>query len=168
LAASMRFTSTGSFPTWMRSIRLEPHSRLPGMASWQPKPRCSRPRPRGRSARATWPNSTETGLSRSWLMPRPRRPRGWCTWGGLESYEAGRRSTYRLGGHALLRWLDAQQAWAFHCVGEWDPALALLDGFLAESDAGALHYQDQLARLLRAQMRYGRGDVDGAFEDAKL
>ena len=88
--------------------------------------------------------------------------------GALESYEAGRRSTYRLGGHALLRWLDAQQAWAFHCVGEWDPALALLDGFLAESDAGALHYQDQLARLLRAQMRYGRGDVDGAFEDAEL
>ena len=88
--------------------------------------------------------------------------------GARESYEAGRRSTHRLGGHALLRWLDAQQAWAFHCVGEWDPALALLDGFLAESDAGALHYQDQLARLLRAQMRYGRGDVDGAFEDAEL
>jgi len=88
--------------------------------------------------------------------------------GALDSYEAGRRSTHRLGGHAILRWLDAQQAWAFHCVGEWDPALALLDGFLAESDAGALHYQDQLARLLRAQMRYGRGDVDGAFEDAEL
>src|SRR6266851_2197360 len=88
--------------------------------------------------------------------------------GARESYEAGRRSTHRLGGHALLRWLDAQQAWAFHCVGEWDRALALLDGFLAESDAGALHYQDQLARLLRAQMRYGRGDVDGAFEDAEL
>ena len=88
--------------------------------------------------------------------------------GALDSYEAARRSTRRLGGRALLRWLDVQQGFAFHCVGEWDRALALLDGFLAESDAGAPHYQDQHARLLRARMRYARGDVDGAFEDAEL
>jgi tetratricopeptide (TPR) repeat protein len=88
--------------------------------------------------------------------------------GALDSYEAGRRSTHRLGGHALLRWLDAQQGFAFHCVGEWDRALALIDGFLAESDAGAPHYQDQLARLVRARMRYARGDVDGAFKEAEL
>jgi class 3 adenylate cyclase/tetratricopeptide (TPR) repeat protein len=86
----------------------------------------------------------------------------------LDSYEAGRLSTRRLGGHALLRWLDAQEGFGFHCVGEWDRSLALLDGFLAESDAGAAHYQDPLARLVRAQMRYGRGDVEGAFEDAEL
>jgi class 3 adenylate cyclase len=88
--------------------------------------------------------------------------------GALDSYEAARRSTRRLGGRGLLRWLDAQQGFSFHCVGEWDSALALLDGFLAESDAGAPHYQDHLVRLLRAQIRYGRGDVEGAFEDAEL
>ncbi len=88
--------------------------------------------------------------------------------GALDSYEAGRRSTLRLGGRALLRWLDAQQGFAFHCLGEWDRALALVDRFLAESETGAPHYQDQLARLLRARMRYARGDVDGAFKEAEL
>src|SRR5439155_9037302 len=88
--------------------------------------------------------------------------------GSLDSYEAARRSTQRLGGHGLLRWLDAQQSFAFHGVGEWDRASALLDGFLAESDAGAPHYQDQLARQIRARMRYARDDVDGAFEEAEL
>jgi class 3 adenylate cyclase/tetratricopeptide (TPR) repeat protein len=88
--------------------------------------------------------------------------------GALDSYDAGRLSTSRLGGRALLRWFDAQQGFGFHVVGEWDRAFAFLDGFLAESDAGALHYQDQLARLVRAQMRYGRGDVEGSVEDAEL
>lgn len=88
--------------------------------------------------------------------------------GALDSYEAARRSTHRLGGRGLLRWLDAQQGFAFHCVGEWDRALELIDRFLAESDAGATHYQDQLARLLRARMRYARGDLDGALEDVEL
>jgi class 3 adenylate cyclase len=90
------------------------------------------------------------------------------TRGALGSYEAARRSTRQLGGRGLLRWLDAQEAFGFHCVGEWDRAMTLLDGFLAESDAGATHYQDHLARLLRAQMRYGRDDVEGAFADADL
>jgi hypothetical protein len=90
------------------------------------------------------------------------------TRGALGSYEAARRSTRQLGGRGLLRWLDAQEAFGFHCVGEWDRAMTLLDGFLAESDAGATHYQDHLARLLRAQMRYGRDDVEGAFADAEL
>jgi class 3 adenylate cyclase len=88
--------------------------------------------------------------------------------GALDSYAAARRSTLRLGGPALLRWLDAAEAFGFHCIGEWDRALALLDGYLAESDTGATHYQDQLARLLRARMRYARGDVEGAFEEAEL
>jgi class 3 adenylate cyclase len=88
--------------------------------------------------------------------------------GALDSYEAGRRSTHRLGGRALLRWLDAQQGWAFHCVGDWDRGLVLVDEFLAESEAGAPHYQDQLARFVRARMRYARGDVEGAFKEAEL
>jgi class 3 adenylate cyclase len=88
--------------------------------------------------------------------------------GALESYAAARASTRRLGGRALLRWVDVQQAFGFHCVGDWDRASTLLDAFLAESDAGAAHYQDALARLLGARMRYARGDVDGAFEQARL
>ena len=88
--------------------------------------------------------------------------------GALDSYEAGRRSTRRLGGHGLLRWVDAQQGFAFHCIGDWDRAFALVDGFLAVSEAGEPHYQDQLARFVRARIRYGRGDVDGAFEDVEL
>jgi hypothetical protein len=88
--------------------------------------------------------------------------------GALESYAAARASTRRLGGRALLRWVDVQQAFGFHCIGDWDRASTLLDAFLAESDAGAAHYQDALARLLGARMRYARGDVDGAFEQARL
>jgi hypothetical protein len=88
--------------------------------------------------------------------------------GALDSYESGRRSSLRLGGRALLRWLDAQQGFGFYCVGDWDRSFALLNGFVAESEAGATHYQDHLAYLLRAKIRYGRDDVQGAFEDAEL
>jgi class 3 adenylate cyclase/tetratricopeptide (TPR) repeat protein len=52
-------------------------------------------------------------------------------------------------------------------AGNWDRCVALADEFIAECEAGEPHSQESSVRGWRAAMRFARGDVDGALEDAR-
>jgi hypothetical protein len=85
---------------------------------------------------------------------------------GHDAHESARRSTQRLGGRELLRWLDAAQAGTAYSVGEWDRALDYVDSFFGRVDAGRPHYMEAAARITRAEIRYARGD-EQAVADAE-
>jgi hypothetical protein len=80
-------------------------------------------------------------------------------------YEELRRTTDRLG--VVFRWQEAQEADYYYRVGTWDRAEPLLEAFLAAVEAGSPHYQESIARFVRADIRYARGETEGAFDDAE-
>jgi class 3 adenylate cyclase len=80
-------------------------------------------------------------------------------------YEEQRRTTDRLG--VVLIWQDAAEANYYYAVGNWSRAETLANSFLAAVE-GSTHYQEPMVRYVRAHIRYARGDIDGAFEDAEL
>jgi class 3 adenylate cyclase len=80
-------------------------------------------------------------------------------------FEEQRRTTDRLG--VTLMWQDAAAATYFYSVGEWSRAEVHAQSFLDAVEAGSQHYQEPVARYVRAHIRYARGDVTGALEDAK-
>jgi class 3 adenylate cyclase/tetratricopeptide (TPR) repeat protein len=85
---------------------------------------------------------------------------------GDVAHEAARRSTQRLGGPELLRWLDAVQAATAYATGEWDRALAYVESFFARVDVARPHYMEAAARITRAHIRLARGDERQALRDA--
>ncbi len=62
-------------------------------------------------------------------------------------------------------WVDASEGWLFYQLGEWDAALSLLDPFLARVEAGESNYLESHARMVRASIRYARGDVGGGLAE---
>jgi len=82
-------------------------------------------------------------------------------------YESARDIAERFGHGLALRWLDAQEGVYRYFVGDWDLAARRLDGFLAEVESGSPHYLETAARAARAQIRYARGDTEGALDDGK-
>jgi class 3 adenylate cyclase/tetratricopeptide (TPR) repeat protein len=80
-------------------------------------------------------------------------------------YDEQRRTTDRLG--VVFIWQDAQEAAFYYMIGNWDRAERLTDSFLAVIDSGVSHYQEAGARMIRALIRYGRGDMERAFEEAE-
>jgi len=82
-------------------------------------------------------------------------------------YDSAREMAQRFGHRLALRWLAAQEGSYRYYVGDWDVALRLLDGFLAEVDSGSPHYMESVARAARARIRYARGDTAGAFDDGE-
>ncbi len=50
--------------------------------------------------------------------------------------------------------------------GGWDEAIARADAFLREVEAGSPHYLSGQVYAVRAMLRLGRGDADGAVSDA--
>jgi class 3 adenylate cyclase/tetratricopeptide (TPR) repeat protein len=65
-----------------------------------------------------------------------------------------------------IRWGRAERAMDRYLAGNWPAALADLDAFLAEADAGSPHYMDGVLRSARAWIRLTRDDVDGALADS--
>ena len=51
--------------------------------------------------------------------------------------------------------------------GRWDEAIARADAFLREVEAGSPHYLSGQVYAVRAMLRLGRGDADGAVSDAE-
>ena len=78
------------------------------------------------------------------------------------------REAERLGAGGLARWARANLASGHFERGEWDEALRLVDEFIAEVESGAPHAQEDACRMTRAEIRLGRGDVEGALADLQV
>jgi class 3 adenylate cyclase len=75
------------------------------------------------------------------------------------------RTTERLGAGGLARWARANLASGHYEQGEWDDALRIADEFIADVEAGSQHAQEDTCRVVRAEVRLGRGDLEGAVAD---
>ena len=72
-----------------------------------------------------------------------------------------------LGNSSVARFMRAIIAYLDFAEGNWDKALASMDEFIAETEAGGGHAQESTLRVDRGRIRFARGDVDGALEDAE-
>jgi tetratricopeptide (TPR) repeat protein len=82
-------------------------------------------------------------------------------------YEAARSTAERFGHRLALRWVGAQEGAYLYYIGDWDAATHSLDEYLADVDSGSPHYLESIARSVRAQIRYARGDTAGALDDGE-
>jgi tetratricopeptide (TPR) repeat protein len=64
------------------------------------------------------------------------------------------------------RWLLSVEAEAHYTDGNWREAMPLLEGLIAESEAGTPHYLDPVNLTLRATIRRALGDLEGASADS--
>jgi tetratricopeptide (TPR) repeat protein len=64
-------------------------------------------------------------------------------------------------------WNKAEVAFDLSLVGRWDESLEILNAEIARMEAGAPHYIEVQHRQSRARIRQGRGDLEGAIEDAE-
>jgi class 3 adenylate cyclase/tetratricopeptide (TPR) repeat protein len=77
-----------------------------------------------------------------------------------------RAADERFGYSAGLRWLVGEDLLDHHLRGEWDEALALADAVIAAAEDSP-HYHEGPARMVRAEILLGRGDVQGALADSE-
>jgi class 3 adenylate cyclase/tetratricopeptide (TPR) repeat protein len=87
--------------------------------------------------------------------------------GADDAHEAARRSTQRLGGRELLRWLDAVQGMTAYATGDWDRALEYTRSFFGRVDSARPHYMDAAVRVMRGHIRFARGDHEQALADVE-
>jgi tetratricopeptide (TPR) repeat protein len=81
----------------------------------------------------------------------------------FELYEESRRVAERFGDAIALGWLDVERAYELYWRGEWDAALALCSGLLAEDGGGSLHEVDAL--LVRGKIAAARDGAEAALPD---
>ena len=79
---------------------------------------------------------------------------------------AERRSDERFGLQRDLRWVIGEEASVEYWRGDWEAALARVDEFMIEVDAGSPHYMETWCRWVRAVIRLARGDTTGAEDDS--
>jgi class 3 adenylate cyclase/tetratricopeptide (TPR) repeat protein len=80
--------------------------------------------------------------------------------------ERSRALVERFGYEGGIRWERGERPVHLYFVGRWDEAAAFADDFISESEAGAQHYLESICRDVRGRIRFARGDLDGAGEDA--
>jgi class 3 adenylate cyclase/tetratricopeptide (TPR) repeat protein len=73
----------------------------------------------------------------------------------------------RVGDRERARFTRAHLAASMWEYGRWDDTLAIADVFLDECEAGHLHVQEAGARTIRAWIRLGRGNSEGALADTE-
>ncbi len=84
-----------------------------------------------------------------------------------ELFDDAQRIAERGGDAAGARWLRGQKVPTAFVAGRWDEALADADTFIAECVAGSPHYLESSNRSMRARIREGRGDAEGALADSR-
>jgi tetratricopeptide (TPR) repeat protein len=78
----------------------------------------------------------------------------------------GHAAAERAGDAPLLRAYGARETMAALFVGRWDDAKRICDEFIAEAERTP-HYEERLARMVRAQVEVGRGDIEGGTRDCR-
>ena len=82
-------------------------------------------------------------------------------------YAEATGAAQRFGRVRALRWLEAERMSELYWRGEWDQALVLADGFVAQAEKGLPHHREVDARLTRARIRLARGE-ETALDDSAL
>jgi tetratricopeptide (TPR) repeat protein len=85
----------------------------------------------------------------------------------LEEHQFNLEYTQRYAMEGGIIWTKAEVAFDLCLVGRWDEALEIADGEIARMEAGAPHYVEVQHRQARSRIRQGRGDLEGAIEDAE-
>jgi class 3 adenylate cyclase/tetratricopeptide (TPR) repeat protein len=83
----------------------------------------------------------------------------------LELLRQAHELAERLGDQAQVRFLEPQIADGLEEQGSWGEALDIVEKFIAECESGSDHRQEPAARRIRAWIRLGRGDDEGALDD---
>jgi len=86
--------------------------------------------------------------------------------GAWAAQAAGRRQVERFGSMYPVRHLEGELVIEEYLRGEWDAAEQHASRFLDTSETSA-HFMDAACRIVRGQIRIGRGDLAGAREDAE-
>ena len=84
----------------------------------------------------------------------------------VEPQAKGVQAARRFGDSAAVLWSRHEQAFLDYSCGRWDQALALVEELLAEPEVGPASYWRSAARQIRGAIRLGRGDEEGALDDA--
>jgi tetratricopeptide (TPR) repeat protein len=85
----------------------------------------------------------------------------------LEVHRRNLEYAQRYGMEGGIIWNKAEVAFDLCLIGRWDESLEILDAEIARMEAGAPHYLEAQHRPTRARIRGGRGDPEGALEDAE-
>jgi len=82
---------------------------------------------------------------------------------------AGSEMAERFGSLRWIRAMRLQRVAEYYWTGEWDEAVAIVDGLLAEppAEGQARHYLEWECLLWRGRIRLARGQVAAALEDAQ-
>jgi class 3 adenylate cyclase/tetratricopeptide (TPR) repeat protein len=76
------------------------------------------------------------------------------------------RVAQHFGSAADVRWHRISYTFQPYRHGDWDESLRQIDEHIAEIEGGRPHYLESSLRFGRAVIRVGRGDLDGALDDA--
>jgi tetratricopeptide (TPR) repeat protein len=83
-----------------------------------------------------------------------------------EVLAAERRSDERFGLQEQLRWVLGEEAVNRYLRGDWETALACVEEFMAQVEAGSPHYQEPGLRWVRTSIALARADLAVADEDS--
>jgi tetratricopeptide (TPR) repeat protein len=82
-----------------------------------------------------------------------------------ELYAESQRLSERYGDASSVRFIRGNRAWIAFARGRWDEALAIVDAFIAECEAGSPHTLEYFVREVRASLLLARGEREGALRD---
>jgi class 3 adenylate cyclase/tetratricopeptide (TPR) repeat protein len=83
-----------------------------------------------------------------------------------ELWDEGAELNEHYGIDSGIRWFRGGYAGFLALAGRWDEAFRLADEFIAEVEAGTVHYQVAEVWVVRGAIRLARGDIEGALDDA--
>jgi class 3 adenylate cyclase/tetratricopeptide (TPR) repeat protein len=83
-----------------------------------------------------------------------------------ELHAKGLKEAERIGAPEPLRWLRAERIWDDYLQGRWDEAEGQAGAFLSNAGTGHSRYMATAALLIRALIRFARGDSAAALEDS--
>jgi predicted ATPase len=84
-----------------------------------------------------------------------------------ELWDEGLELNERYGIETGVRWFRGGYSGFLAQAGRWDEALRLADEFIAEVEAGTVHYQVAECWAVRGAIRLARGNIEGALDDAR-
>jgi len=82
-------------------------------------------------------------------------------------WREGLKRAQELGNTSVARFIRGVIPYLDFADGKWDQAVVSVDELIAEAESTGGHAQESNLREIRGRIRFARGDVDGAMEDAE-